>query len=380
VHSTGKRRIVNSTEMNRAVAIRFIEAFNNGAWDDLPAVVGEDFVLHHPMGGTMRLGPQGMAQVWSHFKAALPDAWHPIPVLIAEGDFVANLLPTYGHFTGEPHQGVPPTGRWLEYGMVNIVRLEGGKLVEGWFGMDPLVELQQMGAVPAQPTRTRTAEEQESLRVFRESAYATGRDYDNLAAFGDVVVAMGPPQHAEGTAVRILEIFRVDDGAASLFKSHEFTTVPPHGGDQLADAAASRRVVTRFIDEVLAGHDLASLAGTASPDILVHPAAMPCEAGYYGLAGVQSWLGASWDAFPDLTIVDYATVAQGDIVAVRWRARGTSTGDFLGLPPTGGTVEYTGVSMYRVEDGGIAEIWDTRNTLGIMLQLNPGLAAQDGHR
>jgi predicted SnoaL-like aldol condensation-catalyzing enzyme len=28
-------------------------------------------------------------------------------------------------------------------------------------------------------------------------------------------------------------------------------------------------------------------------------------------------------------------------------------------------VEYTGVSMYRIEDGKIAEIWDTRNTLGI---------------
>ena len=86
-------------------------------------------------------------------------------------------------------------------------------------------------------------------------------------------------------------------------------------------------------------------------------------------------MGSSWDAFPDLTVSDYSTVAQGDIVAVRWSARGTSTGSFLMLPPTGEEVEYSGVSMYRIEDDKIAEIWDTRNTLGIMLQLNPDLAA-----
>ena len=113
------------------VANRFIQAFNDDDWDVVREVVSPDFVLHHPMGGTMRLGPGGMQQVWSHFKAALPDAWHPIPVLITEGSYVAVLLPTYGHFTGEPHQGIPPTGEWLEYGMVNIVRLEDGRLAEG---------------------------------------------------------------------------------------------------------------------------------------------------------------------------------------------------------------------------------------------------------
>jgi predicted ester cyclase len=370
---------MNTTEMNRVAAIRFIEAFNTSAWDDLPSVVAADFVLHHPMGGTMRLGPQGMAQVWGHFKAALPDAWHPIPVLIAEGDYVANLLPTYGNFTGDPHQGIPPTGRWLEYGMVNIVRLEGGKLVEGWFGMDPLVELQQMGAAPVSPPRTLSAQEHEALELFQETVSTSGSAYDNLTAFGDVVVALGPSQHARDTTVRTLEIFRASGSELSLVRSHEFPTTPPYAGDPLVDREASRAVVARFFNEVLIGHDLDALAEHVSPDILIHPAAMPCEAGYYGVAGAGRWLGTTWDAFLDLTVSSDATVAQGDIVAVRWSARGTSTGSFLGLPPTGGKVEYSGVSMYRIEGDRIAEIWDTRNSLGIMLQLNPGLAAGHQH-
>ena len=369
---------MDPTETNKAVAIRFIEAFNAARWDDLPAVVARDFVLHHPMGGSMRLGPDGMRQVWGHFRAALPDAWHPIPVMIAEGDYVATLLPTYGTFTGDPHQGIPPTGRWLEYGMVNIVRLEEGRLVEGWFGMDPLVELQQMGAAPPPLPRTLGAQECEALKSFRETVNASGQEYDNLTAFGDVVVALGPPQHAEDTKVRTLEIYRVENGALSSVRSHELPTTPPYAGGSVVDAETSRAVVTRFFDEVLTGHDLKALVELASPDILIHPGAMPCEAGYYGVAGTRRWLETSWDAFGDLTVTDDATVAQGDIVAVRWSARGTSTGRFMMLPPTGGKVEYSGVSMFRVEDDKIAEIWDTRNTLGILLKLNPDLAA--GHR
>lgn len=359
------------SERNRAAAVRFIEAFNTDGWEAVPEVVSSDFVLHHPMGGTRQLGPEGMVAVWSHFKAALPDSWHPIPVMITEGDYLANLLPTYGNFTGEPHRGIPPTGAWLENGMVNIVRFEDGWLAEAWFGMDPLVEMQQMGAAPSAPPRQLSATEMANVDLFQTTVNTAGVAYDNVTAFGDVVVALGPPQYAEDTKVRTLEVYRVEDGSLSLVRSHEFPTIPPFAGALSADTELSRATVTRFFEEVLIGHDVGVLAEIASPDIVIHPTAMPCEAGFYGIDGATAWLGGSWSAFPDLTITDYFTVAQGDIVAVRWTARGTSEGAFLMLPPTGEVVEYTGVSMHRIEDGGIAEIWDTRNTLGIMLQLNP---------
>lgn len=192
-----------------------------------------------------------------------------------------------------------------------------------------------------------------------------------------MVVALGPPQHAQDTATRKVEIYRAAKGWLELAYSHEFTTNPPYAGDPSADTELSRAVVKRFFEEVLSGHDLDTLAVIASPHILIHPTAMPCEASYYGINGVGGWLGESWKAFPDLTIADDSSVAQGDIVAVRWTARGTSKGKFLMLPPTGEAVEYTGVSMCRIEGGKIAEIWETRNTLGIMRQLNPEIGG--GH-
>ena len=156
------------SEINKAAATRFIHVFNDDTWDVLPEVVSPEFVLTHPVPGRVPLGPQGMAKVWSHFKAALPDSWHPIPVLITEGDYLANLLPTYGTFNGEPHQGTPPTGKWLEYGMVNIVRLEEGKLVEAWFGMDPVAEAQQMGTAPLPPPRHLSDAEKANIELFQK--------------------------------------------------------------------------------------------------------------------------------------------------------------------------------------------------------------------
>jgi predicted ester cyclase len=366
-------------ETNRKAATRFIEVFNTNAWEVLPEVVAPGFVLHHPMGGTMQLGPDGMKEVWSHFKAALPDAWHPIPVMITDGDYLANLLPTYGNFTGNPHQGIPPTGEWLEYGMVNLVRLVDGKITEGWFGMDPVVELQQMGAAPQHPPRPLTDREQANLALYQETVNMSGRELDNLTAFGDVLVAMGPPQHGAGVTNRRIDIFDAASGTLELVYSHELMVDPPYGGDESVDTESSRVVVKRFLQDVLVGHRTDILDDLASPHVLIHPTAMPCEAAYYGLRGLNQWLGEQWSSFPDLAVTDHFEIARGDIVVVRWTARGTSRGAFLMLPPTGSEVEYTGVSMFRIEGGKIAEIWDTRNTLGIMMQLNPDMARGHAH-
>ncbi|MHA2049925.1 MAG: ester cyclase [Promethearchaeota archaeon] len=366
-------------EKNKEAATRFIEAFNNDDWDSVREVVTPNFFLHHPVGGDVQLGPEGMIGVWSHFKAALPDSWHPIPVMITEGDYLANLLPTYGNFTGEPHQGIPPTGKWLEYGMVNIVRFENGKLAEAWFGMDPLAEMQQMGAVPLPPLRPLSTTEKANIELFKKTINTSGLKYDNLTAFNDVVVALGPPQYVEDSKTRKLEIYRLGDNVFSLIRSHEFPTIPPYSGDSSADKELGRAVVTRFFEDVLIGHNSDVLIEIASPDILIHSTAMPCEANYYGIKGLSDWLGESWNSFPDLSILDYFTVAQGDIIAVHWTAQGTSQGNFMILPPTEKVVKYTGVSMYRIEEGKIAEIWETRNTLGIMRQLNPEIGGGHHH-
>jgi predicted ester cyclase len=50
------------------------------------------------------------------------------------------------------------------------------------------------------------------------------------------------------------------------------------------------------------------------------------------------------DAFPDIQVEVEATSADGNHVVVRWRARGTHLGAGLGLPATGGRVDFRGMT------------------------------------
>ena len=63
-------------------------------------------------------------------------------------------------------------------------------------------------------------------------------------------------------------------------------------------------------------------------------------------------------AFPDWTLFIEDMIAEGDLVASRWCAQGTHTGNLEGLPPpTGERLVIKGISMVRVEDGKIVEFW-----------------------
>ena len=77
----GREIMKHNSENNRTVATQFIEAFNTNDWDTVRKVVAPDYVYHHPIGGTVQAGPEGMVAAWSSFKSSLPDSWHPIPVM-----------------------------------------------------------------------------------------------------------------------------------------------------------------------------------------------------------------------------------------------------------------------------------------------------------
>ncbi len=84
-----------------------------------------------------------------------------------------------------------------------------------------------------------------------------------------------------------------------------------------------------------------------------------------GMAEARGWR----DAFPDLEITVDKQVAEQDMVAVRWTARGTNTGTGNGLPATGRAVQITGTTLFRMDEGRIAEEWTCANSLGLMKQL-----------
>jgi predicted ester cyclase len=80
--------------------------------------------------------------------------------------------------------------------------------------------------------------------------------------------------------------------------------------------------------------------------------------------------------FPNVVSTIEDLIAEGDRVAARWSARGTHQGEYVGVPPSGREVEFTGISVYRIEAGRIAESWTVEDELGLMYQI--GAVAESG--
>jgi len=89
----------------------------------------------------------------------------------------------------------------------------------------------------------------------------------------------------------------------------------------------------------------------------------------HGVDEILGFLDAHFETFPDYSGATEAMVAEGDTVVVRYSVSGTHTGEYRDVEPTGHKAEWTGIAMYRIEDGRIAEIWLEENRLSLLEQL-----------
>lgn len=74
-------------------------------------------------------------------------------------------------------------------------------------------------------------------------------------------------------------------------------------------------------------------------------------------------------AFPDFQIHVDNPIREGDQVVTHYTATGTHEGEWLGVPASGTTVEYTGVNIFRIACGKIAESWGEANHLSLLKQI-----------
>jgi steroid delta-isomerase-like uncharacterized protein len=93
-----------------------------------------------------------------------------------------------------------------------------------------------------------------------------------------------------------------------------------------------------------------------------------------GKQGFREFVETYLTAFPDGAIVVDEQIAEGEQVASRWTARGTNTGELMGMPPTGKQVVVQGITITRIVNGTSVEAWISWDTLSMVQQL--GLVPQ----
>ena len=128
----------------------------------------------------------------------------------------------------------------------------------------------------------------------------------------------------------------------------------------------NRAIVRRYYDEVLNGRTVAVLDEIAVADYIEND---PFPGMGNGREQLKLRAGALLSAFSPCTFKIEDIVAEGDRVAVRWRSRGTQSGEFIGIPPTNRSYEIAGIDFHRMADGRMAEHWHVVDQLSQLQQL-----------
>jgi len=129
----------------------------------------------------------------------------------------------------------------------------------------------------------------------------------------------------------------------------------------------SKTLAHRFHMDIVVEGKLNVADEILSSDFVAH-APVPPEF-TKGPEGFKKWATALRTGLAGIWMKHYETIAEGDLVMIRWEGGGMHTGDLMGVPPSGNSVTVTGIDLFRIVGGKIVEMWQEQDVLGMMQQI-----------
>jgi len=127
----------------------------------------------------------------------------------------------------------------------------------------------------------------------------------------------------------------------------------------------NKKIVRRY-QEIYNSNELDALGDVVSEDLLT-PKIMPGIP--TGIEGARAAHRIMLAGFPDYQTIIDDLFAEADQVAARISMSGTNTGSFMGIPPTGRHVSFTGIYIARIANGKIVEHWGEEDGVSLLQQL-----------
>ncbi|MBY0398329.1 MAG: ester cyclase, partial [Thermoleophilia bacterium] len=123
----------------------------------------------------------------------------------------------------------------------------------------------------------------------------------------------------------------------------------------------------RRLYELINAGDIDAFGDLLADDFVEHeelPGGAPTK------QGVKDFFRMQIAAFPDMAMTPQDVIDGGDKVVARVRFTGTHRGEFMGIPPTGRSVDVQLIDIIRCEDDGLAhEHWGVFDAMAMMQQL-----------
>ena len=128
----------------------------------------------------------------------------------------------------------------------------------------------------------------------------------------------------------------------------------------------NKALIRKLFEEEINQKDLTVMESMVTDDYVSHNDSVgaPSE-----IKQTEKFLAAVFAAFPDTHVTIEDMIAESDKVVVRNTWRGTFRGPWMGIPPTGKEVTWTGIVIWRIENGKIAERWANINLNEVIQKL-----------
>jgi predicted ester cyclase len=136
-----------------------------------------------------------------------------------------------------------------------------------------------------------------------------------------------------------------------------------------AEVTSNKASFRRFRD-AMNTCDMAFISKTIGE--LVEPDAMvrtPLPADATGAQALEQVWAVLLGAFPDLHLTVEDLIGEGDKVVARIVVTGTHLGEYMGLQPTGKSIAYDEIFIFRFVAGRVAETWGVVDIFSQMKQL-----------
>jgi steroid delta-isomerase-like uncharacterized protein len=130
---------------------------------------------------------------------------------------------------------------------------------------------------------------------------------------------------------------------------------------------ANKELARRWFEEVWNHRKESTIDDLLTPDCRAY--GLGGDAALIGPEGFKTFHRSFCGAFPDLRVTIDDILAEGDRVAIRWKATMTHLGDGLGFPPSGKKVSMDGSTILAVKHGKIDEGWNHMDITGLFAKL-----------
>lgn len=118
--------------------------FQRHDFSRLDEIMRDDYIQHNP---DVPQGKAGFKQFFEVTFKAMPDFSYSIKQIVAEGDRVMMYCSTSGTHTGGEWLGKPATGNRINFDVVDIFRIQDGKIAEHWDVADTFSLFKQLGII-----------------------------------------------------------------------------------------------------------------------------------------------------------------------------------------------------------------------------------------